>query len=204
MRLPEIEKSIPAALGLVIVGYSLPWLSGSGAALSFHAYDLAEWTALMPASSAETPPLLTPFLLRLPLLCLGAISAVFSLDRRGWARAALVGIWLALAGANLPPFEFPAHPNNLNYRQQAALAGLTLAAGLAVMLLSAARAVRAVWLGAVMAAAGAAAALVGLARGHALLSDYGLAIRGGVGGIICAAGFIWCALICIRRAPRAG
>lgn len=204
MRLPELKKFTPAALGLVIVGYILPWLSGSGAALSFHAYDLAEWTALMPASSAETPPLLTAFLLRLPLLCIGVISAVFSLHQRGWARAAFIGVWLALAGANLPPFEFLARPDNPNYRQQAALAGLTLAAGGAVMLPFATRTIKTKWSVIIAAAAGAAAALIGLARGHALLSDYGLDLRGGVGGVSCAAGFILCALIYIRRAPEAG
>ncbi|PJF25409.1 MAG: hypothetical protein CUN53_12950, partial [Phototrophicales bacterium] len=156
------------------MGYVLPWLTGTGAALSFHAYDLAEWTTLIPASSVETPSLLTAFLLRLPLVCLGVISAVLSLQLRGWGQVAFVFIWIALAAANLPPFEFLSFSDNPNYRQQAALAGLTFAAGVTVMLPFAKRAIRLEWIGAAAAAVGAAAALIGLARGYALLSDYGL------------------------------
>lgn len=200
----ELEKAAPVALGAAIVGYVLPWLMGSGAALSFHAYDLAEWTTLMPASYAEMPPLLTAFLLRLPLLCMGVTSAVFSLSQRGWARAVFVGIWLALAAASLPPFEFLSYSDNPNYRQQAVLAALTLAAGGTIMLPLVRRAVRPEWIGAAFTAAGTAAVLIGQARGYALLSEYELDIRWSVGWISCAAGFILCALIHLSHSRKAG
>jgi hypothetical protein len=204
MRRPDLAPLIPVALGVTMLGYILPWLTGKGAALSFHAYDLAEWTTLMPASSLETPPLLTAFLLRLPLLCMGVISAVFSVHQRGWARVAFVGIWLALAGANLPPFEFLSYPDNPNYRQQAVVAALTIGISGVMMLPFVRHAIRPDWIGAAAAVIGAAAALTGMARGHMLLADYGLDMQGGIGGISCAAGFILCALIHLSSLRKAG
>jgi hypothetical protein len=200
----DLESLLPVALGAVMVGYMLPWLTGTGAALSFHAYDLAEWTSLMPASNTENPPLLTAFLLRLPLFCMGMISAAISLRKQGWAQVAFVGIWLALAGASLPPFEFLSYPDNPNYRQQAGLAALTIGIGGIMMLPFVRRAIRPDWIGAAAAIIGAAAALIGLARGHALLTDYGLDMRMNIGGICCAAGFILCALMHFSDSRKAG
>lgn len=204
MRRLDRDQLIPVAFAAVVLGYMLPWLMGTGAALSFHAYDLAEWTTLTPASNAENPPLLTAFLLRLPLLCMGVISAVISLRKQGWARVAFVSIWLALAGANLPPFEFVSFPDNANYRQQAGLAALTIGIGGIVMLPFVRSAVRPDWIGTALAIIGATAAFLGLVRGYALLSDYRLDIRGGIGGISCIAGFILFALIHLSHSRKAG
>ncbi len=205
-RLDHLEPLIPAAFGAAVLGYMLPWLTGIGAALSFHAYDLAEWITLMPASNAETPPLLTAFLLRLPLLCAGVISAVFSLHwhGNGGARALFTSVWLALAAANLPPFEFLSYPDNPNYRQQAVMAGLTITIGGVVMLPVVRRTIRIEWISAAAASIGTAAALFGLARGYTILSDYGLDIRGGIGGISCAVGFVLCALVHLSHSRKAG
>ncbi|MCU0513679.1 MAG: hypothetical protein MUE40_14060 [Anaerolineae bacterium] len=55
---------VPAAL----LAYLLPWVVNPGAALTPGAYDLAEWVSLTPMARGQSPVLLTPLLLRLPLL----------------------------------------------------------------------------------------------------------------------------------------
>ena len=115
--------------GLVLVGLlgiALPWILAPSGAMTLNAYDLAEWTSLHPAQQGTSPPLMTPLMLRLqPLILsvlLGAIAAA------GRMKAAALLMILALAIAQLPPFEFLYDINNLNYRQQFFLAGASLLA----------------------------------------------------------------------------
>ena len=111
-----------ALLGLL--GYLLPWAVASSAPMTLNAYDLAEWASLHPAQRQTTPPLLAPLLLRAQLVVLSSIIAL-SVSQRWVAAAAVV----ALALAQLPPFEYVYDIANLNYRQQFVLALVSLVAG---------------------------------------------------------------------------
>ena len=111
---------------LGLLGYLLPWAVAPSAPMTLNAYDLAEWTSLHPAQRQTTPPLLAPLLLRAQLVML-SLAIALSVSQR-WVAAAAVA---ALALAQLPPFEYVYDIANLNYRQQFALALVSLAAGLA-------------------------------------------------------------------------
>ena len=54
-------------IGVMIACYVLPWVINPGVSLTLGGYDLGEWTSLHEAVRGEQPPLLTSFLLRLPL-----------------------------------------------------------------------------------------------------------------------------------------
>ncbi|MBN8635251.1 MAG: hypothetical protein J0M07_07995 [Anaerolineae bacterium] len=54
-------------IGVMIAVYVLPWVINPGVSLTLGGYDLGEWTSLHEAVRGEQPPLLTSFLLRLPL-----------------------------------------------------------------------------------------------------------------------------------------
>lgn len=119
--------------GLFVFGYVQPWVINGSAALNLNGYDLAEWTSLHPAAQAQTPPLLTALLLRLPLAC----AALWL----GWNQpytgrtcvAATIGLALT-AISLLPPVEFLSQRDNPNYQQQAGLAILMLVMGLTGLL----------------------------------------------------------------------
>ncbi|MYD11384.1 MAG: hypothetical protein F4X02_15240 [Chloroflexi bacterium] len=113
-----------ALLGLL--GYLLPWAVASSAPMTLNAYDLAEWASLHPAQRQTTPPLLAPLLLRVQLAIL-SLTFALSISQRWVAAAAVV----ALALAQLPPFEYVYDIANMNYRQQFVLALVSLVAGLA-------------------------------------------------------------------------
>lgn len=103
---------------LLVVAYCLPWLSGLGAGLSFNALDLAEWISLHPAARAETPALVTPMLLRLVLVFIGAV-AILSLHQ-GLMQLLITGLVVL---ALVPPTGFSAIIGvDPNYRQQFVLA----------------------------------------------------------------------------------
>lgn len=122
----ENQAFLPVMLLLLgLLGYLLPWAVASSAPMTLNAYDLAEWTSLHPAQRQTTPPLLAPLLLRAQLAIL---SLAFALTvSKHWVAAAAV---VALAMAQLPPFEYVYDIANLNYRQQFMLALVSLLAGL--------------------------------------------------------------------------
>ena len=123
----EKQASLPVMLLLLaLLGYLLPWAIAPSAPMTLNAYDLAEWTSLHPAQRQTNPPLLAPLLLRAQLLILSlALALTVS---QSWVAAAAI---VALALAQLPPFEYVYDIANLNYRQQFALALVSLVAGLA-------------------------------------------------------------------------
>ena len=66
MRRAHLWNYLP--LFLLLIAYALPWMmTPTIAGLTNGAYDLAEWTSIHPAVRAD-PLLLTPLLLRLPLV----------------------------------------------------------------------------------------------------------------------------------------
>ncbi len=180
MALPAVLNSRLIFVTLVIIALyacTLPWVSNPGAALSLSAYDLAEWTSLVPTIRAGSPPLLPTLLLRLPLLWLAWLVALQPGQRWGRGLAVLIA-----AVALLPPLQFVKTPDDINYRQQFILAGLTLVVGLLGV---SDRWVR--WHGVLalaIAVVGAIGALVGTTQGYTLMRDYQLPVQIGLGGIV--------------------
>lgn len=111
-----------------LVAYYLPWVVHPVAALTFNAYDLAEWVSLHPEVRGASVPLIAPFLLR---AVLGGLALLFCLralrSATRWVRLAYAGAALWLAITLLPPFDFFRGAwDDPNYRQQFALAIGTL------------------------------------------------------------------------------
>lgn len=164
------------AAAMLLGLYLLPWVVNPSASLTPNGYDLAEWSSLNPAVLSQTPPLLTSLLLRLPLACVGLVI-VFS-TRRSLLAVLVVLITIA---ALLPPLEFIRSTGDPNYRQQAAIALVTLILGSLGVTRSLAR--YRVWMAVGIALIGALAALVGLAQAYDLMHSFGLPTQIGAGGV---------------------
>lgn len=132
-RADHIQKHALLLLILLLLGllgYVLPWIVSSSAAMTLNAFDLAEWTSLHPAQGHTSPPLLAPLLARAQLVILTVTFAVIA-SRGPWRSVSAVAVFF-LALAQLPPFEYVYDIANLNYRQQFVLALASLIAGLLV------------------------------------------------------------------------
>lgn len=190
------------ALGL-LAAYAAPWLVTDIAALSFGAYDLAEWATLPSAAKATQPPLLAALLLRLVLTAITLLVALWAGDRRGatgwWASLAVVAL---LAVTQLPPLEFfTIAQNDPNYGQQFMLAVASLVIGVGLLL--APRGTWRLWLAAAVAATGAAMSYAGASEALALARGFGLAARPG-GGVWLAVGlFATAALVGLASTRKA-
>ncbi len=181
---------------LILALYALPWLINPPASLSPNAYDLAEWTSLHYLVRTETPMLLTPLLLRLPLACVGLLIA-FS-QRRGWLPMVLV---LLIVVALLPPLEFIKQTGDPNYRQQAALAVITLIGGAVGVSQLWPRARH--WIAAGIALIGAVASLIGLLQGYQLMRGFDLPTQIGLGGAAAVGVFLLTAVLtAVWRPPQ--
>lgn len=168
---------------LTLVCYLLPWVVNPGVSLSLGGYDLAEWATIHPAAMGESPPLLTGLLLRLPLACAAISLAFFVAPSR--RNRVLVGIVVILMGiALLPPFEFLDDLGNWNYRQQFALAVVTVLGG-ALGLTGWFEKLRPI-AGSGAAIIGAGAALLGLARALIWMQEFNLPVQVGAGGLLTA------------------
>lgn len=128
-RHPLAQTLLWLGFAIALVGYILPWVSHSSAALSLNATDLAAWSARHIREFEEAPALLTAFLLRGQLVVLAAIwpatAGALITARRGY-------IWLVsllFVIALLPPLDgLLKEPANPNYRQLLLLsAGAALA-----------------------------------------------------------------------------
>lgn len=170
---------------LALMAYVSPWVINPGAGLTVGAYDLAEWVSLSPAARAQSPALLTTFLLRLPLMSLTLLIALnaprSAFTYRRWLHTLAV---LPLCVAQLPPPEFLSQTDDINYRQQALLAGGSLI--LAIIGLSGA--LHRYRLPVMVAVAGvsAVAVLAGLFQAQDILRQYKLPAETGFGGILLA------------------
>lgn len=176
---------------LALITYTLPWVTGKGPALTFGAYDFAEWTSLHPASHAQNPTLLTPLLLRLPLALL-TLALAFGAARGASSRRRLILGLLAvvMAAALFPPLEFvTVAREDPNFRQQALLAGLTLVVGLIGVSSVVGRWGR--WIGAALAVMAAVAGMIGLAQGFGLIQGFEVPISisapGPLFAVVCVA-----------------
>ncbi|HVU11294.1 MAG TPA: hypothetical protein VHD90_08450 [Phototrophicaceae bacterium] len=181
MRRSSIYIYIAVALMLVL--YVFPWLVNPSASLSPNAYDLAEWASLHPLVHAQTPALLTPLLLRLPLACLALLIA-FSTQRRNLISALIV---IVLAVALLPP-ELILPTSDPNSQQMQLLAAITLVGGLIGVsgILPRLRA----WIAVAVALIGAAAGALGVAQSYALMRGFNLPMQIGMGGVALTIAFV--------------
>lgn len=112
----------------------LPWMSGTGSAMTLNLRDLAEWCSLNPLSRHAWPPLGTSLGLRLlPVFLLTMI-----VWRRDTPSKVRVVLSLLVAIALLPPPELIfGDPGDANTRQQLGIALLALLCGPAGALRSA-------------------------------------------------------------------
>jgi len=131
----RLRSIVLASFALLLGGYFLPWVMNGSAALNLNAYDLAEWASLHPAASAQTPPLLTALLLRLPLVCAGVWLAWHRAYSARMRLIDVIGISMLAIGL-LPPPEFLSQIDNPNYQQQAGLAAVLIITALPGLLLS--------------------------------------------------------------------
>ena len=126
-----------------LIGYVQPWIVLQSGPMTLNAFDLAEWASLVPLQRSTTPPLLASLLLRSPPVILSLVLGAAA-GRKRWVMSA-AAICL-LSASQLPPFEFVYDINNLNYRQQAALAALSLVAGFLLLPLVRGKLIASVWL----------------------------------------------------------
>ena len=133
-RHPLAQTLLWLGFAAALVGYILPWVSHSSAALSLNATDLAAWSARHIHEFEEAPALLTAFLLRGQLVVLAALwpaiiksatAGALASGRRGYAWL----VSLLFVVALLPPLDgLLKEPANPNYRQLLLLsAGAALA-----------------------------------------------------------------------------
>lgn len=182
----KLTTLIPLLLCL-LVAYLLPWVINPGASLSPGGYDLAEWATIHPAAMGENPPLLTGLLLRLPLLC-AALAFAFWLQPSTTNRVIGAVIVILMGIALLPPFEFLDDPGNWNYRQQIALAVVTVIGGL-FGVTGWLRSVRPI-IGVFAALMGAAACMLGLSSVFSLMQTFNLPVSIGAGAIFTTVVFL--------------
>jgi hypothetical protein len=180
--------------GLALLFYVLPWVVNPGAGLTIGGYDLAEWISLSPMARTQSPALLTSFLLRLPLLALTWIIALHApapaFAYRWWGYA-LVMMLLVLV--QIPPLEIAIQPDDINYRQQALLAGLSLVGGMAGLSERLNR--YCLQLTLLLAVVTGAAAVAGLLQAQDIMRQYKLPAETGIGAIGLAVVFVLLAAV---------
>lgn len=160
--------------------FLLNWTAANNATFSLSAADLAEWASLHPEVRGGSPPLLAALLLRLPsalIVCM----VVMQLRQHRFQRVVLIGMGLIGAISLLPPWEFfTQYSNDPNYRQQAALAALTLAFCAVV---SSLRRDRFAVIEIGLAVAAGISAFAGLGTVQGLMRAFGIGAGYGPGGI---------------------
>jgi hypothetical protein len=174
---------ILACLVLATACYYVPWFTHPTAGFTMNAFDLAEWASLHPAVRSSSPPMLTSFLLRVPLLALVfafALAANRLVDPR--SRWLMRGMAVLPLLRFVPPADFFTNATgDPNYRQMALLTGLGI--GLVVVSIPLHRvAVRwQDWLSGVALLGGVSSGWWGLSRTRLLLDNFEIAVKTGPG-----------------------
>ncbi len=189
---------------LGLIAYTLPWIIGAGASLTFGAFDLAEWASLHPTTRALSPILFTSFLLRMPLVCLAWISAFnappYPFKSASWWIYAL--LCLILVMLSTPPLEFlTIFRDDINYIQQANLTIVAMiGAGIGLSgIFKKYRVYFAIFAGII----GIITSIWGWMNGYALLADFQIYVSLGVGVIMTIAIFlVMCGYIWIQSKRR--
>ena len=166
---------------LLLIAYALPWVNAPTiAGFTNGAYDLAEWTSIVPSVRADSL-LLTPLLLRIPLACI-ALYLVLSDTRRSTLWLRIVGLML-LVMALLPPLEyFTSASGDANYQQLFLLALATLVLGAIAAFLTTALDTRtALRISLAPLVVAAISATMGLARALPVMQSFNVNAQVGVG-----------------------
>lgn len=119
---------------LLLIAYIMPWLIHSTQTLTLNAFDLAEWTTLHPSSRSASLPLLESFLLRFQIiiilwLMISTITHERVISFTNFLKVAMIVI---VSISLLPPIDQITNISDLNYRQQIALALLSLLGAIAI------------------------------------------------------------------------
>jgi hypothetical protein len=177
-----------------LIAYILPWVVNSGTSLTLNAYDLADWTSLTPDAHSSSPILFTSLLLRLPVVCIAFLITMHSATKR-WIALLLV---ICFAIALLPPFEFITRArDDINYRQQFALATVTVVGG---WLILGKRLVRfRSQLEVTLLTMGLIGALSGLVRAVNLMQQFELSTQPGAGIVLLTVVFLSLVIIAIKN-----
>ncbi|MDX2160645.1 MAG: hypothetical protein SF162_04905 [bacterium] len=169
-----------------LLAYFSPWVVNPASGLTFHGLDLAEWTSLHPLVRTESPALLTPLVLRLPLLCMGLVLGLRAPGAHPRLRMAHRIGALLIAFGLLPPLDFITQLDNLNYRQQFALAAIgMMGAGISLLSVRGSKAARHWRLRGAGLACGLAvvAGVTGVVRSYGLMQEFDLAAQFGIGAL---------------------
>ncbi|MCA0453060.1 MAG: hypothetical protein LCI00_03705 [Chloroflexi bacterium] len=182
---------------IALIGYVLPWIVTPANGMQMGAYDLAEWSSLVPSVRQTAPFLWISLALRLPLAIIGfLLSIVLSIKNFRIAVAALVIMSIAL----LPPLEFfTTYHDDPNYRQQFIIAASTLLIGIA----SIKRSLNTKkWLVILFSILGTIAGIVGMSQGWSLMQNYKLPMSIGIGMVATTVGFATIAGLGILKQSR--
>lgn len=185
-------------LTFALIAYTLPWVIGGSASLTFGAFDLAEWASLHPTNRALSPTLFTSFLLRMPLVCLTWITAFnappYPFKSASWWVHAMLCLTLAILST--PPLEFVTiFRDDVNYIQQANLTALAFIGG-GIGLSGILKKYR-LYFALLTGIIGIITSIWGVINGYALLADFQISVAVGVGVImnvsvfIIMCGYIW-------------
>jgi hypothetical protein len=174
---------------LAVAAYCAPWIASTGASLSLNAYDLAEWSSLVPGVRFGDRPMTVPGLLRSQLIFATGLVALLPSRRQSllwWAAGAAA---LALVVAQLPPLEYFLEPSwriDVNYGQQATFALLALFDAALCWVLPRGEARRLAIM--IFAAAGIVTGIAGVSQAVALVASYDVpaALGPGLAGYVAA------------------
>lgn len=169
------------------IAYVTAWVAHDITGMTLNAYDWAEWTTLTPAERQSTPALMAGFWLRLHMVLLVLIF-VGGASSLGWRK---LGISIVVVGSllQMPPPEFVANFQDINYQQQAmfALVSLVMGAGFVVVQPSSK------WLGIIIGSVGLVACVAGLEAGLRVIAPFELdvSIGWGFGMMLVGYGLLW-------------
>jgi hypothetical protein len=203
LALPQLDRSIYIFIPilLALIAYCLPWVIHPSTALTFNAYDLAEWASLPPSVRSENPVLLATLLLRMQLTVIALMISLLAGNPfktlRWWICTFAL---LVLVVAQLPPFEyFLDQGGDMNYGQQFTLAVVTVIAGIVGLSNLPGRWHRLIIIG--LAVVSGVTAIFGYALAFRLMESFNLVVRYGVGIYL----FIICTFaiaLIVRYSPK--
>lgn len=180
---------------IALVGCFIPWIVVPVGGLQMGAYDLAEWSSLVPAVRQAAPFMWPALALRLPLAFVGVLFSLYTAqNHRGWA----VTIAIVTAIALLPPLEFfTIYRDDANYRQQFIIAVGTLIIG--IMGIGLRDQNKQMTLIVIVCLLGCIASVVGLGQAYTLMGSFSLHPTLGLGGGMTILGLAIIAAVVIKQ-----
>jgi len=198
------SEAAAAALTVVAaVGYALPWATATASALTFSAYDLAEWTSLIPGVRYGVEPMAVPGQLRAVLISLTLLVVLLPARRKSTFGVVSAVAAIALVVAQLPPLEYfmgAGFRADVNYGQQFTFSLLALIGATLCWMVprGAPRTIALVLTG----ASGAVIAVTAAARGLEAMAGLAVGFSLGIGPWITAGSIAALAVIALRSYVR--